>query len=159
MASEILRFIVVVGIASTLLLDLSAQLMARLAGKTPTNWGNVGLWLRGMARGRWVFVSSAAPTGADHALGWAFHYFVGIAYAASYPLIWGGGIVETSRFWPFLVIGLGLTTCAGLCLMVPGMGGGFLGRGVPDRAGLLKGMLMAHLVFALGEYATACLLA
>ncbi|WP_336760277.1 DUF2938 family protein [Asaia sp. VD9] len=157
----ILVFTLVVGVVSTLVLDLYAVALERATGIGRTNWGAVGHWLVGMGRGRMVFSpnTDGLYTPGEHGLGWIFHYAVGCAYALMLPLFWGVGYVAAPSLMPVILIGFVLTTIAGLTLMVPGMGGGFLGLKTPNPMKLYGLVLLAHAVFTVGQYAAALALA
>ncbi|TKI02281.1 DUF2938 domain-containing protein [Martelella alba] len=49
-----IAFSLVVGIGSTLILDLWVSLVKKVAGIPPTDWGMVGRWLTGILRGNIV---------------------------------------------------------------------------------------------------------
>jgi len=153
----IIVFPIIVGVVSTLILDLYALVLDKALGLPQTNWGAVGHWLQGMKQGRFVFepTASGVYTPGEHGLGWLFHYVVGCAYAAMLPVFWGVAFIAAPTWLPIILIGVVLTTIAGLTLMVPGMGGGFLGLKTPDPVKLYGLVLLAHAVFAIGQYAAA----
>ena len=153
----ILVFTIVVGVVSTLILDLYALVLEKAVGIPQSNWGAVGHWLLGMTRGQFFFspTSSGVYTPGEHGLGWLFHYVVGCAYAAMLPVFWGTGYIAAPGWMPVILIGFVLTTIAGLTLMVPGMGGGFLGLKTPNPLKLYGLVLLAHAVFTIGQYVTA----
>ena len=51
----ILVFTIVVGVVSTLILDLYALVLEKAVGIPQSNWGAVGHWLLGMTRGNSFF--------------------------------------------------------------------------------------------------------
>ena len=71
------------------------------------------------------------------------------------PVFWGTGYIAAPGWMPVILIGFVLTTIAGLTLMVPGMGGGFLGLKTPNPLKLYGLVLLAHAVFTIGQYAAA----
>lgn len=157
----IIVFTLVIGVVSTLVLDLWALLQQRVAGVAAPDWGVAGRWVKGLAQGRFVLDSSDdnAPTPNDRAIGWSFHYLVGIAYALLLFLIWGHAFAVHPTLWPTVVIGLLLTTFAGLFIFLPGLGAGLAGARLPDQKATIGRMIVGHVVFMLAQYFTALLLA
>ncbi|SFU52553.1 Protein of unknown function [Nitrosospira multiformis] len=80
-----------VGIGGTIVLDLYAFLLQRLFGVPATNWQMVGRWLGHMPSGSFVQTNlgQVKPVPGEHALGWIFHYVIGIAYGLLLVAIWG----------------------------------------------------------------------
>jgi len=74
------------GIVATLAADLWQRLLQGLAGLPPAPWGLVGRWIALMPRGVFAHrsIAAAPPAPGERALGWAFHYGVGVVYAALY---------------------------------------------------------------------------
>ncbi|GBQ86998.1 hypothetical protein AA23498_0021 [Acetobacter nitrogenifigens DSM 23921 = NBRC 105050] len=154
-------FIMVVGVGSTLALDLWG-LIARKMGWLPgAHWPSVGRWLLGLPAGRFFFdgTNTAPNTTTESVLGWAFHYAVGLAYAAMLPLFWGADFIRDPGLGPCLVIGLGVSTVAGLGFFMPAMGGGLFARKTPSPPMTIAYVLVAHAVFALAQFALALALA
>src|SRR5215471_20977400 len=75
----------VVGIIATLATDLWLRLL-QIVGVPPANWALVGRWVAWMPRGVFVHRPIAATPSirGELAIGWGFHYAVGIVYAALY---------------------------------------------------------------------------
>ena len=80
--------IIVIGVVATLTTDLWQRLLQAI-GFPPANWGLVGRWVAGFLHRRFIHQSIAATpkVPGEVAIGWAFHYLVGIAYAALYLAI------------------------------------------------------------------------
>jgi Protein of unknown function (DUF2938) len=80
--------IIVIGVVATLTADLWQRLLQTI-GFPPANWGLVGRWVAGFLHGSFIHRSIAATpkVPGEIAIGWAFHYAVGIAYAALYLTI------------------------------------------------------------------------
>jgi len=76
--------IIVIGIVATLVTDIWQRLLQAIAGVPPARWGLIGRWVAGFPRGVFVHQSIAAAKSVrgELALGWAFHYAIGIAWAA-----------------------------------------------------------------------------
>jgi len=82
-----------VGIGGTIVLDLYAFLMQRMFGVPAGNWKMVGRWLGHMSKREFVQtnIGQAQPVPGEHALGWTFHYLIGIANGLLLAAIWGAG--------------------------------------------------------------------
>lgn len=159
--STLIGFSLVVGIGSTLLLDLWGLLLFKLKGMTPTNWGSVGRWLLGLLKGRWIATQqdNQPPSRLETISGWTFHYVVGFAYAVILVFGWGTPFTQSPTLLPILLVGIVLSSLAGLMLFMPAMGAGFCGKNIPNRGNAILMMLIAHTIFALGQYLFALLYA
>ncbi len=156
LAWQLIGFTLVVGIGSTLALDLWVWLLERLAGLEKTNWGAVGRWLTGLPRGQWALVPADQPFGkGEQLLGWTFHYLVGLAYAAMLPLFWGSAYLTAPTLLPALVVGVVVSSLAGLMILMPGLGGGFFASKTPKPGVVIVYVVVAHIVFALAQYLLA----
>ncbi|WP_251976153.1 DUF2938 family protein [Salinicola avicenniae] len=155
-------FILVVGVGSTIVLDLWAWLVAKTTGMAGTDWGVVGRWLLDIPKGRLVLDSRPdrpAPGGREKIVGWLFHYLVGLAYAMLILLIWGVDYIADPQVMPVFWVGVVISSLAGLLILMPGLGGGVLGRKLPNQAVLIVYVIIAHIAFAAGQYAFANLVA
>ncbi len=152
--NEILYFCLLVGIGSTVILDLWVTIVEKVLGIPPTDWGLVGRWITGIPKGQWTLdtTNDAPPGGAEKTLGWLFHYIVGIAYAALILLFFGTGFIHHPTVMPIIVVGLILSTVAGLAILMPALGAGFIGRLVPNWLAKFVYLLIAHAVFSVGQY-------
>lgn len=149
----IIGFCLFVGIGSTIALDIWVLLVERLTGIPPTNWGVVGRWIAGMPSGHLVLQQSDKPiSDTEKVIGWLFHYLVGIAYAGLILLIFGTAFIQNPQWMPVIVVGLILSTFAGLAILMPGLGGGFFGRLMPDKLTTYIYLIVAHGVFAIAQY-------
>lgn len=153
-----LIFILAVGIGATLALDLYGLALNKAFGIPRANWGLVGRWLIGLTRGRPVLADKSPPHGHETLLGWLFHYAVGLAFAAAIPLFWGAQAVHTPTPLPFIAIGFIASTLAGLTVLIPGMGGGFLASKLPNPTAAIGRLLLAHVVFTAAQYGVAAAL-
>src|SRR5713101_4023578 len=86
--------IIVIGIVATLVTDIWQRLLQAIAGVPPARWGLIGRWVAGFPRGVLVHQSIAAAKSVrgELALGWAFHYAIGIAWAALYVAVMRFGL-------------------------------------------------------------------
>jgi hypothetical protein len=151
---------VVIGIGATAVLDLWALMPNRLIGLGLPNWAMVGRWVAHLPSGRLMHddIALAAPVRNELALGWAFHYAVGIVFAAAVLIIGGPHWGHAPTLWPAMLVGW-VTVGAGWFILSPGLGGGIAAskRPNPNRIRLFN--LIGHTVFGLGLFGTALLIA
>lgn len=150
---------IVIGIGATALMDLWAIVLTVFFGQARPNWAPVGRWFRHLGHGR-VFHESidvAEPYAHELALGWVFHYAVGILYAAILVVIAGTGWLVTPTFLPAFIVGI-VTVGAGWFLLQPGLGIGWAASKLPNANQVRLLNLIAHAVFGAGLYGTALLL-
>ncbi|WP_409420092.1 DUF2938 family protein [Pseudaeromonas sp. ZJS20] len=154
---EVIWFCLVTGVLSTVALDIWVILVERVTGLPPTNWGMVGRWLTGLRAGHWVLRGDdpSAPSVGERALGWGFHYLVGMGYAVLILLCWGTAFVQAPTALPVFIIGVVVSTLAGLMILMPGLGAGFMGAKLPNQGAMLVYLLVAHGVYALALYGAA----
>lgn len=154
MTAETIAFVLVVGIGSTIALDLWGVFTDRIGWMPGTHWPSVGRWLLGIPAGRLVLNGddTRSYSGAEATVGWLFHYLIGIIYALVFPVVWGAGFIDAPTVLPFVLIGAVASTLAGLTLLMPGMGGGIFARKLPNTGEMIGYILIAHAVFALAEY-------
>ncbi len=161
MGAEVMRqteiFILVVGIGSTIALDLWGLIVARITGMSGTHWPLVGRWLLGLPAGRFVFdqEDTAPDTVVEGVVGWGFHYIVGLAYAAMLPLFWGVDFIKAPTIFPFFLIGVVVSSLAGLMILMPGMGAGLFARKTPMPFITILFVVVAHVIFATAQYLLA----
>ena len=141
------------GVVATLAMDLWQRFLQAM-GVPSGNWGLVGRWVAGFPRG--VFVNrqiTAAPkVRGEVAIGWAFHYAVGIAYAGPLSRDPEVGLRVACRPWfP--------RSCSRLRLLVapwfamqPALGMGFMAANTPKPATVRAVNVSVHVVFGLGLY-------
>jgi hypothetical protein len=141
-----------IGVVATLVTDLWQRLLQATAGVPPAPWKFVGRWVVGMSRGVFVNPTIAAtpPAPGEDAIGWAFHYAVGVVYAALYALIlrWMGS-------GPSLLVALGLALAllvAPWFVMQPALGLGFLATKAPRPFVTRTLSVSNHAIFGAGLY-------
>lgn len=151
--------IALIGIAATAFMDLWLLLLKRL-GVPTLNFAFIGRWAGHLLRGRFAHqaIARAKPVPGELAWGWLVHYAVGIAFAGL--LVLAQGIAWTAAPTPLPALLLGAATVAlPLLVMQPAMGAGFASS---RTAAPLKNCLRSlanHLVFGLGLYLSALLIA
>jgi hypothetical protein len=147
---------VVIGTAATVLMDLWAVLLWQAFGQGAPNWAGPGRWVWHLQYGR-VFhddIAAAAPYAHEQALGWVFHYAVGIAYGIILALIVGPGWFAGPTFLPAWIWGI-VTVAAGWFLLQPGLGIGWAASRTANPWKVRGLNLAAHTVFALGLWGAA----
>jgi len=155
---DVLLRAVAIGIGATALSDLWAILLNNVFGQARPNWALVGRWVWHL-RDK-VFhddIGEAAPYAHEAALGWAFHYFVGIVYGIILVVVAGTSWLATPTFLPAFILGI-VTVGAGWFLLAPGMGAGWAASKRPNPMRIRALNLVSHTVFALGLYGTALLI-
>jgi len=149
---------VAIGIGATVLMDIWAIFLHKAFGQPRPNWGPVGRWVWHL-RSK-VFhddIGDAAPYAHEVALGWAFHYLVGIAYGIILVVLVGAAWLTQPTFLPAFILGI-VTVGAGWFLLAPGMGAGWAASRRPNPMRIRALNLVSHTVFALGLYGTALLI-
>jgi hypothetical protein len=152
---EIIWRAAAIGIGATLAMDIWAIVLNKVFGQPLPNWGMVGRWV-GHLPGR-VFhdsIGQAEPVRNELALGWIFHYAVGIAYGFLLIAIVGADWLRTPTFLPAFILGI-VTVGAGWFLLAPGMGAGWAASKTPNPTKTRALNLVAHTFFALGMFVTA----
>lgn len=145
------------GLGGTLAMDLWALLLNRLFGLPLANWARVGRWVLNL-RER-VFhddFDRVAPAQGELAVGWVFHYAVGVVYGVVFAVLAGRDWIAEPSFVPVWVFGI-LTIAAGWFLLQPAIGAGWAASRTPSPARTRVLGLLAHTVFALGMWVTALL--
>ena len=145
-----------IGAGATLAMDLWAILLNRAFGQPLPNWGFVGRWVGHLPRGRFVHsaIAEADHVANETALGWTFHYAVGIAYGLLFLAIVGSGWMAAPTFlsaWIFALITIG----AGWFILQPGLGLGIAASRTPAPWVVRGHNILGHTAFALGLWATA----
>jgi hypothetical protein len=143
----------IVGVGATAVMDLWGIVRKALIGVPPPNYGLVGRWLAGVARGRFRNDSIAASPAVhfERLIGWSAHYLIGIAFAAVLLSICGLEWIKKPTIVPALIVGIG-TVAAPFLLMQPGMGAGIAASRTPNPAAARLQSLITHAVFGLGLY-------
>lgn len=148
---------IVIGVGATVLLDLWAQFL-RLFGLPKPNWAPPGRWFAHLLRGQVAHedIGQAPAVVGETAIGWLFHYLVGILFAAVLLAIWGLDWAREPRFLPALIVGLATVGC-GWFILQPGMGMGIAASKRPNATQIRVLNIVGHIVFAIGLYGTALL--
>jgi hypothetical protein len=156
-AEEMLR-VMLIGAGATAATDLWAALRKRLFGVAAPNYAMVGRWIAHLARGRFRHDAIATPVGGEAAIGWFAHYAIGAGFAFLLPAFFGTHWLRQPTLLPALLVGVG-TVLAPFLVMQPAMGAGFAASRAPRPDAARLQSVLNHLVFGLGLFVTATLLA
>ena len=148
-----------IGAGATALLDIWAIVLNNLFGQARPNWGMVGRWVAHLPRGK-VFhdnIADAAPVAGERAIGWIFHYAVGVVYGWILVACTGAGWLASPTFLPAFVLGM-VTVLAAWLLLQPGTGAGWFASRTPNPVKVRALNIVGHTVFAIGLFGTALLI-
>jgi len=149
-----------IGIGGAALMDVWAWFLRRRFGIRGLDYALLGRWIGQFARGRFVHerIADAEPIRWERPLGWLAHYAIGITFAFALLGVWGLDWARSPTIVPALLVGLG-TIAAPWLVMQPAMGAGVAASNAPDpRAARLRN-LATHLVYGIGLYGSAAVLA
>lgn len=146
----------VMGVGGTIAMDLWALALNRVFGQGLPNWGNVGRWVSTLGKGK-VFhddIDAVPPVPNERAIGWIFHYAVGLIYGVIFVMLAGAAWLAAPTFVPVWLFAL-VTIAGGWFLLHPGLGLGWAVSKTPTPW-KARGMgLIAHTWFGLGMFAVA----
>ena len=162
-SSSVFSFIlnaVLIGIGATFLFDLWANFAARFLGGPKVNWAMPGRWFAHLLRGRFRHntIAQSAPVARELAIGWAFHYAVGVLFAAATLILGGAGWAKAPTLGPAMFVGVTTVLC-GWLILSPGLGFGIAGSAFPDANKRRAFQLTSHVVFGFALYGAALALA
>jgi hypothetical protein len=152
--------VLLVGIGATLVMDLWGWLLRRVYGVSGLDYRLVGRWLGHMLRGRFRHdgIGRAAPVPAEVWIGWAAHYGIGIAFGLGLVAAAGSEWLRQPTPGSAVLAGL-LTVMLPYFVMQPAFGLGIAGARTPDPTAARLRSLITHLVFGVGLYLAASLVA
>jgi hypothetical protein len=128
--------------------DCSRRLLAFL--RRDGTWSAAG-WLGSHAASSFIGRSRRRPVRGEGAIGWAFHYAVGIVYAALYLAIMRLGFHSGPSLISALSFAIALLAAPWLILL-PALGMGFFAARMPHPAAVRVVNVSVHAVFGLGLY-------
>jgi len=149
---EILK-ILLLGVFATVVMDIWATFSNKILKFPRTNWAMVGRWLGHIPSGQLVHTSinSAPEIKNENAIGWAFHYLIGTAYAAFYVFLVFfalGGQPSLLSAWIF-----GLATILSpWFIMQPSLGMGFFASKAPQPNMVRLQNFAIHSIFGAALY-------
>jgi hypothetical protein len=149
-----------IGVGATALMDVYAFVARRFFGVAFTSWAMVGRWVGHLAKGRLAHpgIAKASPVRGELAVGWIFHYVVGIALAALLLSVVGVEWARRPTAVPALAFGV-LTVVFPFFVMQPGMGAGVAASKTASPGRSRARSLVTHAVFGAGLYVSAWLAA
>ena len=109
------------GLEATVLIDIWALLLQRMAQVALPNWGMVGRWVMHLPRGKLFHkeIALALPVPRERQIGWVFHYFVGVVYGVFFAFLAGPDWIAAPTFPPAFIYALA-TIAGGWFLLHPG---------------------------------------
>ncbi|MEC4113504.1 DUF2938 domain-containing protein [Myroides pelagicus] len=157
--NNLLIYAIFIGIGATIVMDLFALLLLKIFGIPSLNYALVGRWIGGFSQGKFTCpnIIQAHSVRGEHAIGWAAHYSIGIAFALVLLLIEGLQWVDQPTLLPALIVGV-LTTVAPFFIMQPAFGFGFAASKTPKPTIARLRSLQAHTVYGVGLYLAGLLL-
>ena len=142
----------VVGIIATLATDLWLWLL-QIFGVPTADWALVGRWVAWMPRGVFVHrpIASTPAIRGELAIGWVFHYGVGVAYAALYLAIARSVLASVPTLISALVFAIALLVVPWF-VMQPALGSGFFAAKTPRPSVARIISVSGHAAFGVGLY-------
>jgi len=158
-SQEDIARIILLGIGATAVMDIWLILM-RALGVPTLNFALVGRWVGYLWHGKFAHASigQARHVRGELALGWIAHYATGIAFAVLLVCIQGIEWLIEPILVPAIAVGAA-TVAVPLFVIQPAMGAGFAYSRTPTPAKNCLRSVMTHLVFGLGLYLSAVLIA
>lgn len=140
-----------VGVLATAVADLWQRALVAGVGLPATDWSKIGRWVAWLPRGVLVHRSiTATPrVRGEAAIGWVFHYVVGLVYAALFWVVLRHPATPSSNFIAALVFA-SVTLAAPWFVLQPALGLGMLARRAPNPTGVRFTTITTHLAFGLG---------
>ena len=157
--SETIMRILFVGMAATLIMDVSALIQARVLGVASADYGLVGRWLGHMVDGQFRHASiKAAPRVRNERLvGWVFHYITGCVFAMALVGVQGVAWLCNPSLVPALMAGL-ISVTAPFLIMQPAFGFGIAASKTPAPKVARRRSVIAHLTFGVGLFGAGWML-
>jgi hypothetical protein len=157
---DFLLHAVAIGLGATAVMDLWALFLRSAFGIVPLDYALVGRWLGHLPHGRFAHesIARAAPVRGEKALGWGAHYAIGIGFAAVLLAAAGPEWAHRPTLAPAVVFGV-LSVVAPFLVLQPALGAGIAASRTPQPNVARLRSLATHVVFGLGLYLAAWLLA
>lgn len=151
---------VAIGLGATLAMDLWNLFLTRAFGIPSLNYCLLGRWLRHMPSGtfRHHSIGAAAPRSLECHVGWLAHYSMGVTLALGFVVLSGAGWLAQPTPLPALLYGMA-TVVFPFFVMQPSLGLGVASSRAPRPTRARLKSLATHLVFGVGVYASAVILA
>ena len=145
--------ILVLGVFATVVIDIWATFSNKILAFPRTNWAMVGRWLGHIPSGRLAHspISSASEIRNENAMGWAFHYFIGVVYAAFYAMLVLYGQNGQPSLLSAWLFGLA-TILSPWFIMQPSLGMGFCASQAPKPNMVRLQNFAIHSIFGVALY-------
>ena len=155
MTNEDLFRVLATGIGATAVLDIWLFALQR-AGVQTLPMSLIGRWIGYVAQGRPLqpAIRQARPIAGESALGWLFHYGVGVVFAAILVSLAGSDWIRSPTLLPAVALGI-FTVAMPLLVMQPAMGAGFAASRTPKPILNCLKSVANHAVFGCGLYLSA----
>ncbi|WP_347506939.1 DUF2938 domain-containing protein [Pseudomonas anguilliseptica] len=153
MNSQLILYVLLVGVGATLLMDAWALVRRRWFGIASLDYALVGRWLGHMRHGRFqhAAIGKAQPVRGERLLGWCSHYLIGVSFVGLFVLLVGPQWLCRPALLSALMLGV-ISVAAPLLLMQPGFGMGLAASRMANPWQVRLRALLTHLVFGLGVY-------
>src|SRR6185295_1432611 len=153
-AASFFQSALLIGAGATAVMDAWAIVRKHLLGIPAMDYGLVGRWVAGLARGRFHHdrIAASPRVPGERAIGWIAHYAIGVAFAALLLAVWGIDWARQPTLGPALIVGIG-SVAAPFLVMQPGMGAGIAASRTPRPGAARFQSLVTHGIFGLGLYA------
>jgi hypothetical protein len=152
---ELVARTVLIGAGATVVMDLWALLLRRLAIPS-LDLALLGRWIGHLPTGRMrhASIARAAPLRHEAIIGWAAHYTIGIGFAGILLSTFGLGWARSPTLLPALAIGI-VTVVAPLFVLQPALGAGIASRRTARPVFNSLKSVVTHTVYGLGLYLAA----
>lgn len=148
-----------IGIGATLTMDAWLALLKSAFGVRSLNYCLLGRWIRGMpATLRHDSIAAAEPRKGECPVGWAAHYSIGISLTVAFIVISGPRWLAAPTLPPALIFGV-VTVIFPYFVLQPALGFGVASSRAPDPMRARLKSLGTHLVFGLGVWLWAVVMA
>lgn len=150
---------VLIGAGATLCMDGWAALLRRF-GIPSLDFALLGRWIGHLPRRRFIHesITKATPIRRERLLGWSAHYAIGIGFSTLLLATFGLDWARSPTLFPALSIGV-LTVAAPLFILQPALGAGIASSKTPRPIFNSAKSLVTHLVFGVGLFLSARLMA
>jgi hypothetical protein len=148
-----------IGAGATLCMDGWAALLRRF-GIPSLDFALLGRWIGYLPRGRFIHdsIAKATPIPRERLLGWSAHYAIGIGFSTLLLTTFGLDWARSPTLLPALSIGAA-TVVAPLFILQPALGAGIASSKTPRPIFNSAKSLVTHLVFGIGLFLSARLVA
>lgn len=151
---------VAIGVGGTAAMDLWMLFMKVGFKIPPIDYARIGRWISHLPSGRFIHadIDKVERMPGEAALGWGVHYAFGVAMAALVIAVCGIGWTDAPTLLPPLIVGT-VTIAIPFFIVQPAFGMGVAASKSPHAWFARVRSLMTHVVFGLGLYGVALLIA